>query len=142
MINNKEMLESMVKTTRMGQTGLRAVLRSKMEPELKSALTEQLRLYDDLEDEAQALASGRGWKLRKPDSMLQNMIEHMTLLKLGKKDHSSRIADMIIQGNTQGMISSLRDQHAYEGEDCQVLRLSRKLLACETENICQMKPFL
>ena len=142
MKNNKQMLDSMVKTTRMGQTGIRAVLRCRPEPPLEQALKQQLHSYDDLEDEAQTLADHRGWTLKKPDSMAQRMIEHMTWMKIPKRNRTSKMADMMIQGNTQGMISSLRDMHSYCGADRQIIALNEKLVSCEIDNIQQMKPFL
>ena len=142
MKNNREMLTSMVKTTRMGQTGIRAVLQCPLEPGLQAALSQQLRSYDDLEDRAQALADSRNWALRKPDPRLQHMIEKMTRLKIPRKNRTTKVADMLIQGNTQGMISSLRDLHQYCGCDQAVAELNQKLIDCEIQNIQQMKPFL
>ena len=132
----------MVRTTRMGQTGIRAILRHPLEPELKLELRQQLRAYDSLEEEAKALAAERNWHLKKSNTMLERMIEHMTWMKLGKKDRISNIADMMIQGNTQGMISSLRDNHRLAEKDQKLQKLNEKLIALETENIRQMKPFL
>ena len=142
MINNQELLSSMVRTTRMGQTGLRAVLGCSMKPQLKAILRDQLRVYDSLEDQARTLAEERGWKLQKKHSALEHMIEHMTRLKVGKREHSDKIAGMVLQGNTQGMISSIRDMHRYGGKDLQVSALNEKLICHEVENIRQMKPFL
>ena len=142
MINNKEMLQSMHRTTRTAQTGLRAVLKTSMEPELKSALVSQLREYDSIGEEVKALEMRRGIQVPRSHSALQNMIERMTRLKLGKKERSYRIANMIIQGNTQGMIVSLRDRHQYAGKDLEVKELNKKLIYTEIENIRQMKPFL
>ena len=142
MINNKQVLDSMVETTRMGQTGIRAVLRCHLEPAMEQALRQQLQEYDLLEDEAQALADSRGWTLKRPHSMLQHMIEKMTWMKLGKNNRQSKIADMMIQGNTQGMIHSLRDLHSYKGDDQRVRDLNQKLVYCEIENIRQMKSYL
>ena len=142
MINNKQVLDSMVKTTRMGQTGIRAVLKCHPEPAMEAALRQQLKEYDQLEDEAKALAQSRGWTLKRPHSMLQRMVEKMTWMKLRRCSRQSRIADMMIQGNTQGMIHSLRDLHSYEGKDQPVRDLNQKLVYCEIENIRQMKPYL
>lgn len=132
----------MVKTTRMGQTGIRAVLKSAMEPELRLALQEQLHAYDALEHRALSLAESRSWKVKDRDSPLRQMIEHMTFLKLGKKNRTTKIADMLIQGNTQGMIASLRDLHGYMGKDQEIRVLCQSLVDCEIENIRQMQSFL
>ena len=54
----------------------------------------------------------------------------------------SRIADLLIQGNTKGMIQGLRNLHRFSGQDHQIRILSQKLLDCETAHIRQMQAFL
>ena len=132
----------MIKTTRMGQTGIRAVLDCDLEPELRLALQNQLRGYDAVEDQAQKLAEARHLKMKNTDSALEHMIEKMTRMKLGRKNRTTRAADMLIQGNTQGLISSLRDLHNYRGKDSQLMQLNHSLILLEEENIDQMKAFL
>ena len=63
-------------------------------------------------------------------------------MKLGGRGSDSKIADMMILGNTRGMITSLKDIHRYDNQDQQVQILSQKLLDCETANIRQMESFL
>ena len=59
------------------------------------------------------------------------------------RDHStSKIAEMMIQGNTRGMTKSLQCLDQYSGEDKEVKALAEKLLRTEEANIEQMKPFL
>ena len=66
----------------------------------------------------------------------------MTRMKLTGSNSDSKIAGMMIQGNTRGMIKGLKNIHQFAGQDEQLQILSRKLLDCETANIRQMKPFL
>ena len=61
MKNGKEILSSLLKTTQMGQLGIRSCLNSSMRPGLRKALESQLREYDTIESEAHAIASQRGW---------------------------------------------------------------------------------
>ena len=63
-------------------------------------------------------------------------------MQLTGRDTDSKIADMMIRGNTKGMIRSLKDQHRYGGKDQQIHILSQKLLDCETANILKMQTFL
>ena len=63
MNNGKEILSSVLKTTQMGQVGIRSVLDTTMCPSLRKALESQLREYDSIESEAHAIASQRGWEL-------------------------------------------------------------------------------
>ena len=142
MKNSKELLTSLLKTTQMGQVGIRSVLDTSMRPGLRKALESQLREYDSIETEAHSIASQRGWELRELDPAVRMMSDMMTRMKLSGKNSDSKIADMMIQGNTRGMIKSLKDIHQFPGTDEQISTLSQKLLDCETANIRQMQGFL
>ena len=54
----------------------------------------------------------------------------------------SKIAEMMVQGNTMGMTKSLRQMRTYASEDGRVKDLADKLLQTEEANIQQMKGFL
>ena len=66
----------------------------------------------------------------------------MARMKLSHGNSDSQIAGMMIQGNTRGMITGLKDLHQYQQQDTQVSALSQRLLDCETANIRQMQAFL
>lgn len=142
MKNSKDILSSLLKTTHMGQVGIRSVLDTSIDAKLRQALEDQLREYDSIETEAHSLAAQRGWELRELDPAVRMMSDMMTRMKLTGRNTESRIADMMIQGNTRGMIKSLKNLHRYEGTDGQIHVLSQKLLDCETANIRQMQDFL
>jgi beta-lactamase class D len=55
---------------------------------------------------------------------------------------TSKIAEMMISGNTKGVIKSIQHHRQYLGKDERVTDLSKKLLETEQSNIEQMKPFL
>ena len=61
MKNSREILTSVLKTTQMGQIGIRSVLDTSMRPGLRKALESQLREYDSIETEAHSIATQRGW---------------------------------------------------------------------------------
>ena len=61
-------------------------------------------------------------------------------LMYGKND--SKIAAMMVQGNTRGVIKGLKNLHRYHQNDGSVTQLCEKLLDCEKENIRQMEDFL
>ena len=142
MKNGKEVLTSLLKTTQMGQVGIRSVMDTSMRPGIRKALESQLKEYDAIETEAHALASQRGWELRELDPAIRMMSDMMTRMKLGGQGSESKIADMMIQGNTKGMIKSLKDLHQFTGDDERVRTLSQKLLDCENANIRQMQQYL
>lgn len=142
MKNNKEILTSLLKTAQMGQVGIRSVLDTGMEADLRQALESQLREYDTIETEVHALASQRGWELKELDPAVRFMADMMTRTRLNGKNTDSKIAGMMIQGNTRGLIKGLKNIHQYTGQDVPVQVLSQKLLDCETANIRQMEQFL
>lgn len=142
MKNSKEILSSLVKTSQMGQIGIRSVLDVGMRPGLRKALEDQLREYDAIETEAHTLATQRGWELQELDPALRMMTDMMTRIKLTGGNTDSRIAAMMIQGNTKGMVKGLKNLHRYAGSDSQIHTLSQKLLDCENANIRQMYDYL
>ncbi|HAL89041.1 MAG TPA: hypothetical protein DCO69_07990 [Clostridiales bacterium] len=142
MKNSKEILSSVVKTAQMGQVGIRSVLDTSMRPSLRKALESQLREYDSIETEAHTIASQRGWELRELDPGVRMMTDMMTRMKLHGRNTDSKIADMMIQGNTKGMVKGLKNLHQFPSSDSQVQMVSQKLLDCETANIRQMQGFL
>lgn len=142
MKTNKELLSSILKTTQMGQVGIRSVLDTSMRPGLRKALQSQLHEYDSIETEAHAIATQRGWELKELDPAVRMMSDMMTRMKLGGRNTDSKIADMMIQGNTKGMVKSIQNLHQFDGEDEQIQILTQKLLDCENANIRQMQPYL
>lgn len=142
MKNNKEILTSLLKTAQMGQVGIRSVLDTAIKADLRMALESQLREYDAIETEAHSLASQRGWELKELDPAVRFMADMMTRARLTGKNVDSKIAGMMIQGNTRGVIKGLKNIHQYAGRDGSVRVLSQRLLDCETANIRQMEPFL
>lgn len=142
MKSSKDLLSSVLKTTQMGQIGIRSCLKASMSAPLRGALESQLREYDIIETEAHALASQRGWELPELDPAIRFMTDAMTRMRLGRGGNSSRIADMMIKGNTKGVVKGIRNLHQLGQEDEKLQVLCQKLLDCERANIRQMEGFL
>lgn len=142
MKTSKEVLTSILKTTQMGQTGIRSVLDRAMGSDMRQALNSQLREYDSIETEARTMAIQRGWDLEDLDPALRFMSDMTARMRLNGRNTDSKIAGMMIQGNTQGMIKGLKTIHQFSSEDDPIKTLSQKLLDCENANIRQMQQFL
>lgn len=142
MKSNRDILASVLKTAQMGQTGIRAVLPYAVKTEFKKALTDQKREYDAIEKEAYRIAASRSWELEELDPISKTMSNTCArgMLMFGRTD--SRIAAMMINGNTRGMIKGLKNLHHSSGQDNAVSLLANKLLACEEENIRSMQGFV
>ena len=126
----------------MGQIGIRSVLDTSMRPALRKALESQLHEYDSIEMEAHSIATQRGWDLEELDPSVRLMTDMMTRMKLHGRNTDSKIAGMMIQGNTKGMIKGLKNIHQFADQDAQIQIVSQKLLDCETANIRQMQGYL
>lgn len=126
----------------MGQIGIRCVLKAPLQTTLRTALKSQLHEYDAIEQEAQSLAANRGWELEELDPSVKAMARLMTRSMLSFGNVNSKAAAMMINGNTRGMIKSLKNLHQFNYSDERVATLSQKLLDCETANIKQMQGFL
>ena len=142
MKDSKDILSSLLKTTQMGQVGIRSVEKAVEGSDLKKALRSQLREYDKIEQETYALAEKRGWVLAELNPMARTMADMASRGKLMYNKNDSKIAEMMVQGNTRGVIKSLKNLHRYHQSDPQVTEMAQKLLDCENNNIKQMEGFL
>ncbi len=142
MKGSKDLLSSILKTTQMGQIGIRSVLKAPVRAQLRTALKDQLKEYDSIEQEAHSIAFQRGWELEELDPAIKAMSNMMAKMQLSFGNVNSKAAAMMITGNTRGMIKSLKNLHQFKSNDERVSILSQKLLDCEEENIRQMQGFV
>ena len=142
MKNSKDLLSSILKTTQMGQVGIRAVMKANVSSDLRVCLEDQLAEYDKIEQQAHTLAREKKWTLEELDPAVRKMAELMTRAQLSMGNVRSKTAAMMIQGNTRGMIKSLKNLHHYNHSDNQIEALGNKLLSCEESNIKQMQRFV
>lgn len=142
MKDSHKILNSLLSSVQMGQVGIRSVMEKAVRTDLKRALKSQLREYDSYETQAFNIAAARGWKLKEVDPAVRKMADMMSRARLAFGAQDSKIAAMMIQGNTRGMIINLKDLHQSQNVDKQVLDLSQRLLDAEEANIKQMQGFL
>ena len=142
MKTNKEVLTSVIKTVQMGQSGIRCVQEKARATQLQQILQDQLNEYDSIERQAYALATRKGWLLDPLDSSVERMSSMMARMQLVGKNKDSKIAKMLVQGNTQGMIKGLKNLHHCVPLDPSVDAIAHKLLTTEQENIRQACDYL
>ena len=142
MESSKDLLTSVLKTTQMGQIGIRSVLKNSLNPTLRTALNAQLDEYNAIEKEAISIAKSKGWKLDNLDPAIRSMTDIMVKSRLCFGNRSSKAAAMMIRGNTRGMIKGFKNLHHLYNSDQRISLLTQKLLDCEEENIRQLQGFL
>ena len=106
MKDSKDILSSLLKTTQMGQVGIRSVAKAAEGEQMKKALKDQLLEYNKIEEETYALARKRGWQLKELNPMARTMADMASRSKLMYNKTDSRIAEMMVQGNTDGAMSN------------------------------------
>jgi hypothetical protein len=142
MKDSQKILNSLLSTVQMGQVGIRSVMKKAVRTDLKKALQSQLKEYDSFESQAFDIAAARGWELKEVDPAVKGMANMISRAKLTFGAQDSKIAAMMIQGNTRGIIMGLKDLHQGHQIDKQVLDLSQRMLDTEEANIKQMQGFL
>jgi len=142
MKTEKDVLASILKTTQMGQVGIRAVTQKASNIMLQKALHDQLTEYNSIECKAQEIAAQRGWELKNLAPIAKSMSQMYTHFNLSYGNVDSKIAAMMIQGNMRGIIKGLKNKHHCKDCDERIVSIAQKLLECEDENIKQMQGYL
>lgn len=142
MNNTKELLSSILHTVQMGQSGIRVIRDSAIRPGLCQELDRQMQEYDHIEKEALQLAKARGWELSNVNPIVRQMSSVMSRVRLIGGEVDSKIAGMLIQGNTRGMILGVKNLNRCTQNDAQVTQLAQKLLDRENINIQKSQPYL
>jgi len=142
MINSQRVLNDVIKTSQMGINGINVVMDKTSEPALRQALKVQRREYSDIEQQAKLLAQRKGYRIDQLRPITRRMGALMSKGQLLVGEPNSKIAGMMIQGNTRGMILSLKNMRRCNQPDPQVAELAQKLLDTEKNNIESMVGFL
>ena len=142
MINSQRVLNDIIKTSQMGINGINVVMEKTRQPALRQALKVQRREYSDIEQQAKLLAQQKGYRIDQLKSITRRMSAVMSRGQLLVGEPDSKIAGMMIQGNTRGMILSLKNMRRCNEPDTQVAQLAQKLLETEKNNIVSMQGFV
>ena len=126
----------------MGQTGIRCIMDNAVKTDLKAELKDQLHEYDMLEKETLQVAQNMGLELKNLHPALETMSNMMSKMQLIGGDTDSKIAGMLIQGNTRGMILGLKNLRKAANIQPQVQALAQKIINRENMNIQKSQPFL
>lgn len=142
MLSESEMLNDIYQAAEMGQGGIRTVLPRAENGAFRQALEQQLAEYEKLGGAAEKLLRERGEMPKGANPLAKASSELLSAVKTMSDHSASKIAEMMIQGNTMGMTKSIQHLHDYHGSDAQVRELADRLLQTEEANIRQMKAFL
>ena len=136
-----ELLQYLYKTADMGCEGIDAVEKH-AEQKLLGELKRERSEYENVRSDAAQMIRNSGEEPGGNGLMARLSTGMMTACQLARDDSRSKIAEMMIRGNTSGVIKGLKNLHQMEQQDDSVSALSLKLLDTESANVDQMKQFL
>ena len=142
MINSQRVLNDVIKTSQMGISGINVVMPKTSQPALRQALKVQRQEYSDIEQQAKLLARRKGYKIDQIKPITRRMSAMMSRGQLLMGEPNSKIAGMMIQGNTRGMILSLKNMRRCNRPDPQVAEVAQRLLETEKNNIDSLEGFV
>jgi len=137
-----DLLSHVYQTADMGRDGIKSVRKRVQDPKLLRALDAQDEEYRKLQDSAGSMLRARGIQPDGVGAMAKMGSEMMSAVQTMMDSSATKIAEMMIQGNTMGMTKSLRTIRDCKPRDGQVKDLADKLLKTEQANIEEMKGFL
>ena len=142
MLDDKEMLQFIMKTAEMGCRGINAIKHYANSEEMSNALRSQNIEYGRIYHNAYNMLRERN----QPSchvSPMSNSMAKMVVNRQMKNDSSDpHIAEMMIRGNTIGVQKTSRRIRQYNKSDESISKLARKLMATEQANIEEMKSYL
>ena len=141
-MNDEKMLTSVLHTVQMGQSGIRSVMDKAVSAELKKEMKQQLVVYDAMENEALKLGARKGYRLKDLNPSIIRMSAAMARMRLIGGQRDSKIAGMLIQGNTRGVILGSKNLHHGQSVDPQIRELTQRLVAQEKCSIENTQSFL
>ncbi len=143
MDNDISMLNSIRQTTQMGCHGIHSVMDETLSQGLKKDLNSQLQEYQNIYTEADRLLRERKAEAKNINPMAKYASGMSSKLQVRMStDPTAKIAALMLQGNTRGMIKSIHNLRTMGPLDPKISSLSKRLLQTEQANIDQMKTYL
>ena len=140
--NQYQLLQEVYRGAKMGDISIRLLLPKVDNARFRSDLQTQFRQYQATASNAENQMKAMG---RCPKEVTNGKYALLWLSLQGNtlcNRETSHLAEMMIQGNTKGLVKGLRNLHRSDRKDSRVETLSQKLIDTETNNIRQMRPFL
>lgn len=142
MLDDRGMLDCLCRDADMGRAAAQHVLELIHNDALNTTVREQLADYDHAYDSAARILCESGSEAPKSNPAAKAMTALSTDMQNMMDPTSSKIAQMMIQGNTMGVTTITKQLHQYEGGNGEIKELAKKQIRMEQRNIENLKKFL
>lgn len=141
-MQDAEMLNFILKNAEMGRIGIADVMQYSKDERLNIELKDEMDEYDKIYCTAREMLQNNNYEIEHVNAMAKIGSQVMTAMKAVPNHTTSKIADMMIKGNTMGVTKILQRQSEYDGNNEEIKKLANKLVITEENNIKNMKHFL
>ena len=142
MINDIEMLNSILQNAEMGCQGVKSVRKRVKSTQVDALLSEQLVRYGKIYHCANNMLRNRGAEIKHINPVTKTMTRIAADRDLKRDPSPSHAAEMMIKGNTMGVNKMSRRLREYDRSDSNITLLAKKMLDTEEEHIKEMRAFL
>ncbi len=142
MDGNEELLNYIHQNSEMGIGTIEHLLVINTDDEFRKTLDSQMDEYKTINIKAAELLHDRNKEAKDVSSMSKVSSNMMIDMKTLTDKSASHISEMLIQGNTMGIIQMTKRLNEYGNADKKIIDLANRLLAFEHRNIEECKKFL
>lgn len=126
----------------MGRDSVRHVIKLSSDSQFLHALSSQLDEYEQVYDESGEMLRSQGVQAEDAGPVAKAMARAASTMKSLVNPTTSRLAEMMIEGNTMGITELRKQLNAYHGSNPAVVNLAERHLRAEEKNIEEMKKYL
>ena len=142
MLTESELLQSIHQSTNMGREGIQSVLNYAKDDRLRQALEQQLVEYEKLAGASGKMLLERDEKPKETNPVAKASSAAMSAMKLMADPSASKIAEMMIQGSTMGIIEETESLKKHPEADEPIQQIARDMIQFEQDSIERLKQYL
>lgn len=143
MITEVELLNTIHENADMGQDSLDYILQMSTDAEFTGEIRQQRAGYEDALQKSEAMLRERNvLKGKEVGAMSKMMGNFMAKMKNMADPSTSKLAEMVFQGNNMGITTLTKSLNDYTGDDKEVRSFAERMLRQEEKNAECMKKYL
>lgn len=142
MDGNTELLNELYQNAQMGVNTIGQLIDITDSTEFKQHLQAQYAEYREMCGEAEALLKRKGYDEKGIGTFAKVRTYLMINMQTLSDKSPSHIAEMLMVGSNMGIINAIKNLKKYEHADKESLKLLKRLLRFEENNVQRLKAFL
>lgn len=125
----------------MGVIGIDSVIGKVKDEKLAKVMGEQRSEYETICSDAKSILLKYGAQEESISKIKEMSTKMMSKMMAEGKDDKG-LAKLLLQGNEKGIVEAQENLNQYKGNDSEIIKLAKRLLATEEHNRDEMKEFI